>query len=267
MTTAPLTPDAVKACCAAAYGSDLVSLLLGDAYHPGGLALTRELAGALSLRPADRVLDVACGRGTTALLLAQEYGVRVEGVDLAAANVAVAKDLAEAAGTAAQLSFSIGDAEALPYPDALFDAVICECAFCTFPAKPTAAAELTRVLRRGGRIGITDVVAEPSRLPRELTGLTAWVACVADARPLDEYAALLTDAGLRVTRTGQHNDAMSRMIDQLEARLGVLRMTARARVESLGMDFSKAPAMLAAARTAVADGVLGYAMVIAEKRQ
>jgi SAM-dependent methyltransferase len=265
MTPAGAGPEVVKACCAATYGADLVALLLGDAYHPGGLALTRRLADLLALTPADRVLDVASGRGTTALMLAHEYGVRVDGVDLSATNVALAQGAAQAADLASRAVFTAGDAEALPYPDAMFDAVVCECAFCTFPDKPTAATELARVLRPGGRVGITDVVADPGRLPAELTGLTAWIACVADARPTAEYAAILTDAGLSVTRTGQHDAALNRMIDQIEARLGVVRMTARERAEALGVDFDRAPTVLAAARAAVADGALGYAMLTASK--
>jgi SAM-dependent methyltransferase len=265
MTTARPTPNEVKACCAAAYGSDLVALLLGDAYHPGGLALTRHLAGLLALASGDRVLDVASGRGTTALMLAHDHGVRVDGVDLSAANVALAQGAAAAGGLAGQVTFTVGDAEELPYPDAAFDAVVCECAFCTFHDKPTAAADLARVLRPGGRVGITDVVADPARLPGELTGLAAWVACVADARSIDEYAVILAGAGLRVTHTGRHDTAISRMIDQIEARLSMVRMTARARAEALGVDFDRAPAMLAAARGAVADGVLGYGLLAADK--
>lgn len=265
MTTARPTPAQVKACCAATYGSDLVALLLGDAHHPGGLALTRHLAGLLALTPGGRVLDVASGRGITALMLASEYGVHVDGVELSGSNVALAQGAAAAAGLSEQVAFTVGDAEQLPYPDTVFDVIICECAFCTFPDKPSAAADLARVLRPGGRVGLTDVVADPARLPDELTGLAAWVACVADARPIDEYAAIFSDAGLRVTHSGRCDTAIGRMIDQIEARLGMVRMTARARAETLGVDFDRAPAVLAAARAALADGVLGYGLLVADK--
>ena len=67
--------DAVKACCAAVYEHDVVALVLGESYHPGGLDLTRRLARLLELRPAQRVLDVASGPGTTAFLFADEFGV------------------------------------------------------------------------------------------------------------------------------------------------------------------------------------------------
>lgn len=260
-----LPPGEIKSCCAATYGSDVVAMLLGDSYHPGGLGLTRHLAGLLRLSPGATVLDVACGRGTTSLLLATEYGVRVHGVDLAPANVALAQGAAAAAALAGQVTFTHADAEQLPLPGNTFDAVICECALCTFPGKPAAAAELARVLRPGGVLGLTDVTADPTRLPEELTGIAAWAACIADARPLHEYAQLLTSAGLSVTHTERHDHTMTRMIDQIEARLSLVRITARRRAEALGIDFRRTAPVLAAARHAIAGGVLGYALITARK--
>jgi len=263
--TQPPTGEDVKACCAAAYSSDVVALLLGDAYHPGGAALTRRLADLLGLTAGERVLDVASGRGTTALLLTDAYGADVDGVDYSAANTALAQGAAQAAGLAGKTRFTTGDAEQLPYPDGVFDAVVCECALCTFPDKAQAAAEFARVLKPGGRLGITDVTIAPDRLPPELTGLGARIACIADARPLDEYTRFLSDAGLRTLRAERHDDAMLRMIDQVEARLHLLRMTARHKLTAAGVDLDAAPAVLAAARTAVADGALGYVLLTGEK--
>ena len=258
-------PGEVKACCAAAYSSDLVALLLGDSYHPGGQALTRRLAAGLDLREGQSVLDVASGRGTSALTIANEYDVSVVGVDLSSANVALGNGAAQAAGLSGRVGFRVGDAEKLPVPDGSVDAVVCECALCTFPDKPAAAAEFARVLRPGGRVGITDVTVDPDRLPPELTTLGAWVACVADARPAAEYADILTRAGLRVTAIERHDATIGRMIDQIEARLQFLRLTSRARLDEHGVDVNRARPVLGAARTAVADGVLGYALLVADK--
>ena len=79
MSTAEALPSAeeLKLCCASAYQRDAVALILGDSYHPGGLDLTRRLARSLDLRPGEKVLDVASGPGTTAFLLASEFGVVV----------------------------------------------------------------------------------------------------------------------------------------------------------------------------------------------
>ncbi|MGH3159783.1 MAG: class I SAM-dependent methyltransferase [Streptosporangiaceae bacterium] len=259
------TGEEVKACCAAAYSSDAVALLLGDSYHPGGATLTRRLADALTLTPGTRVLDVAAGRGSTALFLAGTYDVRVDGVDYAAANVAAAQQAAKAAGLTGKARFTTGDAEKLPCPDGTYTAAVCECALCTFPDKPKAAAEFARILRPGGRLGIADVTADQDRLPAELTGLGARIACIADARPLDDYAAILTAAGLRILRTERHDAAITKMIDQIEARLNLLTMTAPGRLATAGVTLDAAPAVLAAARAAIATGALGYALLIARK--
>lgn len=258
-------PQTIKACCAVGYSSDVVSLLLGNSYHPGGLTLTRRLLDQLALRPGQRLLDVASGRGTTCLAAAAEYGLHADGVDLAASNVTLATEAASTRGLADRASFHHGDAEALPLADQTYDAVVCECALCTFPDKVTALAEMTRVLRSGGRLGITDITADLDRLPAELTTLGGLIACVADARTTDGYRQLLADAGLRVTTVEPHQQALNRMLGHIEARMELLRMTARPRLEAAGIDLGRARLLLGAARDAVRSGILGYVLVTAEK--
>jgi hypothetical protein len=256
--------EQVKACCATAYGSDAVALVLGEAYHPGGLALTRRLADTLGLRAGDRVADIAAGPGATARLLAAEYGATVDGVDLGESTVEQARAVTEEAGLSAAARFHLGDAERLPLLDNAFDAVVCECAFCTFPDKATAATEFARVLRSGGRVGITDVTAAET-LTTELSTLAAWVACIADARPLRQYAHILGAAGLRVTHTEPHDTALTVMIDQIEARVTALRMLQPDRPRAAGIDVDAVLRYVGLARRATADGLLGYVLMIAEK--
>ncbi len=253
----------VKLCCATAYQHDAVALILGESYHPGGLDLTRRVARTIELRPGDRVLDVASGPGTTAFLLASEFGVEVDGVDLGDLTVAKANATAASEGLGEQVRFHLGDAERIPLPDASVDAVVCECAFCTFPDKKTAAAEMARVLKPGGRVGITDVALDPARLDAELKTLAGWVACLADARPVAEYVELLAGAGLTVTHTEAHDDALARMIDQIDARLVAFRMAKVAALESIDFDTARERAALAA--RAVADGIAGYSLLVAHK--
>ena len=253
----------LKACCARTYQHDVVALILGDSYHPGGLDLTRRLARSMDLRRGQKVLDVASGPGTTAFLLAAEFGVQVEGVDLGEQAVANANTKAAERGLADQVRFTFGDAEQLPVPDAAFDAVVCECAFCTFPDKATAAAELGRVLKPGGRLGITDVALDRTRLDAELQSMAGWVACLADARPLAEYADILAAAGLKVTYTESHDDALAAMIDQIDARLVAFRMAKVAALDTI--DFDQARHRVALAAKAVRDGIAGYKLLVAEK--
>ncbi len=253
----------VKACCARSYQSDVVALILGESYHPGGLELTRRLARALDLRNGQKVLDVASGPGATAFLLAAEFGVGVEGVDLGEQSVTKANAKAAEQGVDDRVRFTVGDAERLPLADGSVDAVVCECAFCTFPDKPTAARELARVLRPGGRLGITDVALDRTRLDEELRSMAGWVACLADARPLEEYVSLLEAEGLRVTLTEDHDDGLARMIDQIDARLVAFRMAKVPALESI--DFDGARAKVASAARAVEAGIAGYKLLVAEK--
>jgi ubiquinone/menaquinone biosynthesis C-methylase UbiE len=154
-----LAAEETKACCARSYQSDVVALILGESYHPGGLELTRRLARSLDVRSGQKVLDVASGPGATAFLLAAEFGVDVEGVDLGEQSVAKANARAAEQGVDDRVRFTVGDAERLPLPDGSVDAVVCECAFCTFPDKPTAARELARVLRPGGRFALVEMTS------------------------------------------------------------------------------------------------------------
>lgn len=257
--------DETKACCAASYGTDAVALVLGESYHPGGLTLTRRLAERLRLRTGHRVADVAAGPGTTARMLAADYDVEVDGVDLGEPTVTAARAATAEAGLSAKVRFHLGDAEQLPLPDGAFDAVVCECAFCTFPGKATAAAEFARVLRPGGRVGITDVTITAAGLPDELRTLTAWVACIADAKPLAEYGRILAAAGLVTTHTERHDEAIARMVEQIDARVRLLRITARRQLDEAGVDVDAVLRYCTLAKQAIDDGLIGYTLLIAEK--
>lgn len=255
----------LKSCCAGAYSSDAARWLLGDRLHPGGEALTSRLVAALDADPASVVADVACGPGASTIQLVRETGCRAVGVDLSAESVAAARTAATAAGFGDRASFVVGDAEALPLADGSLDGALCECAFCTFPDKPAAAAELARVLRPGGRLALSDVVADRTALPSELRTLEGWVACLADARRLEELATILESAGLTVEATRRHDDALRELLDRVDGRLRAARVLAGALPGALQGGVERGLGMVVAAREALADGFLGYASLVARR--
>ena len=256
--------EVIKACCAAAYASPAVRWLLGESFHPGGAELTDKLVRALAVGGSHTVVDVACGPGGSSLRLARKTGARVVGVDLSPDSVRAATRAAEEAGLADTVRFVVGDAEALPLGDASADGVLCECAFCTFPDKPTAAAELARVLRPGGRLALADVTADPERLPPALRTLDGWVACLADARPLAELAELVQGAGFAVEIVERHDDALARLLDRVDARLRLARTGLASPAPSAPIE--RGIELVATARESLERGVLGYAAIVARRR-
>jgi arsenite methyltransferase len=264
--TTPAESTGLKSCCAALYESDFARLLLGDSLHPGGQRLTARLGERLELRPGIRVLDVASGKGDSAIFLARQFGCQVVGVDFGPRNVREASSRATAANVAHLVSFVEGDAEHLDFPDADFDAVICECAFCTFPDKRAAASEFASVLRPGGGLALSDLTRS-GPLPQDLEGLLAWIACIADARPVEEYAGYLTVAGFDGAWIEAHDDAVAEMARDVRTRLlGIELMVKLNKLDLPGADFEQAKQFAHAASKAIHQGLLGYSLLVARLR-
>ena len=257
-----LAPEQIKACCASAYASPAARWLLGDSFHPGGAQLTARLTRALQVGPGQLMADVASGPGTSALRVARDTGCDVVGVDLSVESVASATRAADAAGLSQRVSFVQGDAEALPLADESVDGVLCECALCTFPDKRAAAREFRRVLRPGARLAISDITASADELPPDLLSLQAWVACIADARPLEEIATLLEGVGLVVETTERHDHALAAMLDRVDARLRTARLLGAGLA---GDGVRRGRALVAGARDALERGQLGYGVVVARR--
>lgn len=255
----------VKQCCADIYGSGAARFLLGESFHPGGVELTGRLASLLKLTQQSRVLDVASGKGTSALYLADTFGCRVTGIDLSGENIDQARADALTRCLDSHAEFQLADAECLPFDADTFDAILCECAFCTFPDKRQAAAEFNRVLKSGGRIGISDLTRTPEPLP-ELDGLLAWIACIGDAQPLESYAEWLIGSGLVVESTEAHDHCLAQMVDSVRSKLliaDVLKGLGKLNVP--GLDTEEVKRFARAASAAVRAGKLGYGVVIARK--
>jgi arsenite methyltransferase len=254
--------ETLKACCVALYDSDWAALILGDSYHPGKLALTERLGKLLGLGPGDRVLDVASGVGTSAIFLAQTFGCQVSGVDFSAQNVERAKTNAAEAGLTDLVQFKVGDAEQLPFDENEFEVVICECAFCTFPSKAEAAHQFARVLRPGGRIGLSDLTRS-GPLPAELDSLLAWVACIADAQPVETYLSILVEAGFSMNTVEIYDEALAELIHEIRGKLLVAELMTSINKLDLPewIDMNEAGRLAQLTAETVIQGLLGYALL------
>ncbi len=206
------------------------------------------------------VLDVAAGRGRSLALWAEQFGSRGVGVDYSGQNLRAAREQVPSG----RLHWSRGEAGSLPFATDAFDAVLCECALCTFPDMDAAAAEMLRVLRPGGRVGISDMVLE-TPVPEALQGLFGQVLCIAGARSTRGYLELLEGAGFEAARNEDHSSALLQMVTDIEGRLATAHKLARAGELELPTGLGGAGELLGVARDFVRSGGVGYALFSARK--
>ena len=157
----------------------------------------------------ERVLDLGSGGGIDVLLSAKRVGPtgRAFGVDMTDEMLVLAQRNAAEAG-ATNVEFLKGTIEALPLPADSVDVVISNCVVNLAADKPAVFAEISRVLRPGGRIGITDIVADDSLSPEQRAERGSYVGCIAGALSFTEFEAGLREAGLTdVSLTSTHTVA------------------------------------------------------------
>jgi arsenite methyltransferase len=213
---AVLEPGAGRACCEPSAGSccgtGAAALETGDCFggalyadgETDGLPEAAVLASlgcgnplaVAELRDGERVLDLGSGGGIDVLLSARRVGPSgfAWGVDMTDDMLALARQNAASAG-ASNVEFLKGQIEAVPLPDASVDVVISNCVINLSADKPAVLAEMFRVLTPGGRIGISDVVAEDELSHADRAAAGSYVGCIAGALSRAEYLAGLAAAG------------------------------------------------------------------------
>jgi arsenite methyltransferase len=210
----PVTPAA--GCCGPAAGSccgsaadpaDAVGGFSEYLYREGetdGLPAEAVLASlgcgnplaVADLHDGERVLDLGSGGGIDVLLSARRVGPSgfAYGVDMTDEMLQLARANAAKAG-ADNVEFLKGEIEAVPLPDASVDVVISNCVINLSTDKSAVLAEMYRVLVPGGRIGISDIVAEDHLTPADRAAAGSYVGCIAGALSRTEYLDGLADAG------------------------------------------------------------------------
>jgi arsenite methyltransferase len=148
------------------------------------------------LREGETVLDLGSGGGIDVLLSAQRVGPsgKAYGLDMTDEMLELARSNAWKAG-ADNVEFLQGYIEEIPLPDATVDVIISNCVINLSSDKASVIREMHRVLRPGGRLGISDVVAEDHLSPDERAARGSHVGCIAGALSFAEYREELTDAG------------------------------------------------------------------------
>jgi arsenite methyltransferase len=170
------------------------------------------------LREGETVLDLGSGGGIDVLLSARRVGPTgfAYGVDMTDEMLELATSNAAKAG-AMNVKFLKGTIEDVPLPDGSVDVVISNCVVNLSINKPRVLSEMFRVLTPGGRIGISDVVAEDDLTPTERAARGSYVGCIAGALSRAEYLEGLATAGfddISVRFTHQAADSMHSAIVQ-----------------------------------------------------
>jgi arsenite methyltransferase len=190
-------------CCASAsegIGSELYSALeraeLPESAVLASLGCGNPIAVA-ELREGERVLDLGSGGGIDVLLSAKRVGPtgRAFGLDMTDEMLALAQKNAAEAG-AMNVEFLRGHIEAIPLPADSVDVVISNCVINLAADKPSVFREIARVLKPGGRIGVTDIVAEDHLTPTERVERGSYVGCIAGALSMTEFRTGLEGVGL-----------------------------------------------------------------------
>ncbi len=190
-----------SSCCGEpGIGSGLYSALERDAL-PDAAVLASLGCGnptaVADLHPGERVLDLGSGGGIDVLLSAKRVGPtgRAIGLDMTDEMLALAQRNAAEAG-ASNVEFLKGHIEAIPLPADSVDVVISNCVINLAADKGAVFAEIARVLKPGGRIGVSDIVAEDSLTPEQRAERGSYVGCIAGALSFAEYEAGLRAVGL-----------------------------------------------------------------------
>ena len=194
-------PDEFEAGCFGAAGYEDTSGLPDGAVR-ASLGCGNPVAVA-PLHPGETVLDLGSGGGIDVLLSARRVapGGKAYGLDGSPDMIALARDNAVQAGVA-NAEFLHGHIEDIPLPEAAVDLVISNCVINLSPAKPRVLAEAFRVLRPGGRIGVSDIIASEGLDPAQRAEAERLTNCTTGTLTASEYHSLLLAAGFaRITIT------------------------------------------------------------------
>lgn len=186
--------------------------------HPGGLAITRELASVTGIVTGTSVLEIAAGTGETAHLLAAEFGARVTATDVSPRMILKLRDKFSARESAVQIVWA--DAHRLPFRNDSFEVALSECAVCHFD-KLRALREMVRVVQPGGRVGIHDLCWKDDT-PEELRQRLAEIE---DERPetLSGWVRVFEGAVLADVRAFDRSDVMAGWTRDMRREMGLSR--------------------------------------------
>ncbi|MDQ3877704.1 MAG: arsenite methyltransferase [Actinomycetota bacterium] len=207
-------------CCGGTqFGSGLYDIIqrkeLPEAAVLASLGCGNPIAVA-DLHEGEVVLDLGSGGGIDVLLSARRVGRtgKAYGLDMTDEMLQLAEQN-KAAAQVDNVEFLKGEIEAIPLPDRSVDVVISNCVINLSADKPRVFAEMARVLRPGGRVGITDIVAADELSPEDRAARGSYVGCIAGALSLSEYSDGLRAAGFTDVSVAPTHEVVDQMFSAI----------------------------------------------------
>lgn len=185
--------------------------------HPGGFKGTEKLADECGIDNQTRVLDIACGKGTSAIFLAQKYGCRVEGLDISEDLIKEARDFARRKEVSERVNFRVGDALDLPYSENEFDVAVSQAMLILVSDKRKAVHEARRVLKPGGNAGWLELSwkEHPSEEFMDAVSNEICAYCMTNVLTYENWENLFHEAGfsqLKVIRSSMTMSGLKGMV-------------------------------------------------------
>jgi SAM-dependent methyltransferase len=166
--------------------------------HPGGLMATEDLAEKCGIQKDVTILDVGCGRGSTSIFLARQYGCRVIGIDIDRRLLLEAQKETRRNNVLEKVSFRIADITNLPFEDESFDGAIVQ-AMLIFTEKSKALHQLIRKIKFNQFIGLLELTLKKPPPPQVITRVRNIICReVSNAEKHDGWINLLKRSGLTV---------------------------------------------------------------------
>ncbi len=206
-----------------------------DQDHYGGLAATDALAQAASIGPATTVADFCAGLGGTVRYLAHRYGADVTGIELTPSRVAAAQELIALVGLQGSARVRQGNVMEAPLPDGAVEVVVSQEALCHVPDRRKTLAEAFRVLQPGGRLAMTDWIANTPLSTQDAKLMWDGMA-IQPLETLSSCKDIASTAGFRVHAAADLTDEWGPILEQRLAMYQRLREEARQAGTPMGHD-------------------------------
>ena len=199
--------------------------------HPGGFNATNELLKELHIDENSHVIDIACGKGTSAVYTAKKYGCKAAAIDISPELIKEAKRIARMHNVSKRVDFFVGDAMKLPFESESFDAALSQAMLVLVDDKIRAIQEARRVLKRGGNAGWLEL-SWKNKPPEDFlehvsTALCSY--CMKRAETYDGWKKTFEKAGVQNVRIIERtfkNEGVFRMVRD-EGIMNTLRIFSR----------------------------------------